>query len=103
MAIGPIDYAMIQRTSDVEMYKMQEETKPFVDQQNIQAQVTAREKMQSRQVVNSQDSEQTKNDADARKEGKGHYFSQQRNKKKEKEVTGKVVQKKEQGRFDMKI
>ncbi len=103
MAIGPIDYAMIQRTSDVEMYKMQEETKPFVDQQNIQAQVTAREKMQSRQVVNSQDSEQTKNDADARKEGKGHYFSQQRNKKKEKEVTGKVVQKQEHGRFDMKI
>ena len=89
MAIGPIDYAMIQRTSDVEMYKMQEETKPFVDQQNIQAQVTAREKMQSRQVVNSQDSEQTKNDADARKE--------------EKEVTGKVVQKQEHGRFDMKI
>ena len=103
MAIGPIDYAMIQRTSDVEMYKMQEETKPFVDQQNIQAQVTAREKMQSRQVVNSQDSEQTKNDSDARKEGKRHYFSQQRNKKKEKEVTGKVVQKQEHGRFDMKI
>ena len=25
MAIGPIDYAMIQRTNDVEMYKMQEE------------------------------------------------------------------------------
>ena len=39
MAIGPIDYAMIQRTNDVEMYKMQEETKPFVDQQNIQVQV----------------------------------------------------------------
>ena len=81
---------------------MQEETKPFVDQQNIQAQVTEREKMQSQQVVNAQDSEQTKNDADARKEGKGHYFSQQR-KKKEKEVAGKVVRKQEHGRFDMKI
>ena len=102
MAIGPIDYAMIQRTSDVEMYKMQEETKPFVDQQNIQAQVTAREKMQSRQVVNSQDSEQTKNDADARKEGKGHYFSQQRKKKQDGKITGKVVRKQEYGGFDIK-
>ena len=72
MAIGPIDYAMIQRTNDVEMYKMQEETKPFVDQQNIQVQVAAHEKMQSEQVVTSQDSKQTKNDADARKEGRGH-------------------------------
>ena len=103
MAIGPIDYAMIQRTNDVEMYKMQEETKPFVDQQNIQAQVTGHEKMQSRQVVNAQNSDQTKNDADARKEGKGHYFSQQRKKKKEKEMAGRVVRKQEHSGFDMKI
>ena len=82
---------------------MQEETKPFVDQQNIQAQVTEHEKMQSRQVVNAQNSDQTKNDADARKEGKGHYFSQQRKKKKEKEMAGRVVRKQEHSGFDMKI
>ena len=91
MAIGPIDYAMIQRTNDVEMYKMQEETKPFVDQQNIQVQVAAHE------------SKQTKNDADARKEGRGHYFSQQRKKKQERETNGKVVRKLEHSGFDMKI
>lgn len=103
MAIGPIDYAMIQRTNDVEMYKMQEETKPFVDQQNIQVQVAAHEKMQSEQVVTSQDSKQTKNDADARKEGRGHYFSQQRKKKQERGTNGKVVCKLEHSGFDMKI
>ena len=97
MAIGPIDYAMIQRTNDVEMYKMQEETKPFVDQQNIQVQVVAHEKMQSEQVVTSQDSKQTKNDAD------GHYFSQQRKKKQERGTNGKVVRKLEHSGFDMKI
>ena len=103
MAIGPIDYAMIQRTNDVEMYKMQEETKPFVDQQNIQVQVAAHEKMQSEQVVTSHDSKQTKNDADARKEGRGHYFSQQRKKKQERGTNGKVVRKLEHSGFDMKI
>ena len=36
MAIAPINYATIQRTADIETFKNQQDTKPMVDQQNIQ-------------------------------------------------------------------
>ena len=75
MAIGPIDMAMIQRTNDVEMYKLQEDAKPVVDQQNIQMQVDQREDVLSHQVIHSQNSDKAKNDADAREEGHGQYRS----------------------------
>ena len=39
MAIAPINYATIQRTADIETFKNQQDTKPMVDQQNIQVQV----------------------------------------------------------------
>lgn len=38
MAIAPINYATIQRTADIETFKNQQDTKPMVDQQNIQVQ-----------------------------------------------------------------
>ena len=43
MAIAPINYATIQRTADIETFKNQQDTKPMVDQQNIQVQVDHRE------------------------------------------------------------
>ena len=39
MAIAPINYATIQRTADIETFKDQQDTKPMVDQQNIQVQL----------------------------------------------------------------
>lgn len=42
MAIAPINYATIQRTADIETFKNQQDTKPMVDQQNIQVQVDHR-------------------------------------------------------------
>ena len=39
MAIAPINYATIQRTADIETFKNQQDTKPMVDQQNIQVQL----------------------------------------------------------------
>ena len=74
MSIRPIDYAMIQRTSDVESIRRQEESKPIAEQQNIQVQVENREDKLRHQVLDPQNSNQTKNDADARDEGKGKYL-----------------------------
>ena len=101
MAIGPIDMAMIQRTNDVEMYKLQEDAKPVVDQQNIQ--VDQREDVLSHQVIHSQNSDKAKNDADAREEGHGQYRSGSSKRKKAAADKGRVIRKTNIGGFDIKI
>lgn len=103
MAIGPIDMAMIQRTNDVEMYKLQEEAKPLVDQQNIQVQVDQREDVLSHQVIQSQNSDKAKNDADAKKEGRGQYHAGSAKRKKPVADKGRVIRKSDIGGFDIKI
>lgn len=103
MAIGPIDMAMIQRTNDVEMYKLQEEAKPLVDQQNIQVQVDQREDVLSHQVIQSQKSDKTKNDADAKDKGHGQYHANSSKHKKKVADKGRVIRKSDIGGFDIKI
>ena len=103
MAIGPIDMGMIQRTNDVEMYKLQEEAKPLVDQQNIQMQVDQREDELSHQVIQSQNSDKTKNDADAKDEGHGQYHASASKRKKQIPDKGRVIRKTGSGGFDIKI
>ena len=103
MAIGPIDMAMIQRTNDVEMYKLQEDAKPVVDQQNIQMQVNQRADVLSHQVIQSQNSDKTKNDADAREEGHGQYRASSEKRKKAAADKGRVIRKSDTFGFDIKI
>ena len=103
MAIGPIDMAMIQRTNDVEMYKLQEDAKPVVDQQNIQMQVNQRADVLSHQVIQSQNSDKTKNDADAREEGHGQYRASTSKRKKAAADKGRVIRKSDTFGFDIKI
>ena len=103
MAIGPIDMAMIQRTNDVEMYKLQEDAKPVVDQQNIQMQVNQRADVLSHQVIQSQNSDKTKNDADAREEGLGQYRASSSKRKKAAADKGRVIRKSDTFGFDIKI
>ncbi|MCI7104461.1 MAG: hypothetical protein MR943_00910 [Lachnobacterium sp.] len=103
MAIGPIDMAMIQRTNDVEMYKLQEDAKPVVDQQNIQMQVNQRADVLSHQVIQSQNSDKTKNDADAREEGHGQYRASSSKRKKAAADKGRVIRKSDTFGFDIKI
>ena len=103
MAIGPIDMAMIQRTNDVEMYKRQEDAKPVVDQQNIQMQVNQRADVLSHQVIQSQNSDKTKNDADAREEGHGQYRASSSKRKKAAADKGRVIRKSDTFGFDIKI
>lgn len=103
MGIGPIDFAMIQRTNDVEMFKHQEESKPMVDQQNIQVQVDQREDVLSHQVIQSQNSDKAKNDADAKEEGRGQYGSNSSKRKKNIQEKDRVIRKQDRGGFDIKI
>ena len=58
MAIAPINYATIQRTADIETFKNQQDTKPMVDQQNIQVQVDHREDVLHHQVIHPEENEQ---------------------------------------------
>ena len=104
MAIGPIDYAMIQRTSDVENIRHLEDTRPLADQQNIQRQVDQREDTLRHQVTDAKSGDRTHNDADAKDEGKGTYSPQGNVRKKEKKKpdAGRIVRK-ESGGFDIKI
>ena len=103
MAIGPIDMAMIQRPNDVEMYKLQAAAKPVVDQQNIQMQVNQRADVLSHQVIQSQNSDKTKNDADAREEGHGQYRASSSKRKKAAADKGRVIRKSDTFGFDIKI
>lgn len=103
MPIGQINYAMIQRTTDVEAFKHQEEAKPMVDQQNIQTVVKKHEEALRHQVIKKDDSNRAENHADAKEEGKGKYTASQGKKKaKLKNDSGQVIKKTNQG-FDIKI
>lgn len=104
MPIGQINYAMIQRTTDVEAFKHQEEAKPLVDQQNIQTQMKQREDAMRHQVIEQENSSRADNHADAKEEGRGKYSARQQKKKKEKSVqdSGQVIKKTDHG-FDIKI
>lgn len=105
MAISPINYAVVQRATDISAIKHQENVRPAVEQQNIQTHLQRKEEMQSRQVVETAQSEQTKNDVDAKDEGKGKYQSFGGKKKKETETPQgeRVIKKQQTGRFDITI
>lgn len=103
MAIAPINYAMIQRTADVETYKTQQDAKPVVDQQNIQVQVDQREDVLHNTVIEPEENEQLENHTDARDEGKNKYKKQGTVKKKTKGRSGGRGDIPVGGGFDMKI
>lgn len=106
MSIRPIDFnGIIQRSEDVGAVKHQQEYKPVVDQQNIQAQITKNEANASQQVVTPNRNEKLQNQTDARKEGKGQYRSSAKKKKKkpDADTDGKVIKKSDFPVFDIKI
>lgn len=103
MAINPINYAMIQRTNDVGTLKHNEDSRPMVNQQNIQVQVDKREDVLRHQVINRAESDRAKNDADARDEGKNKYKKRGQKKSKASQGEDRVVKKQSAGGFDMTI
>ena len=95
MAISPIlNSGIIQRTDDVGLLKLQQDTRPMVEQQSAQGQMTKRADEFSHQVVSPADSNKTDTHADAREEGKNKYFSQRKSDKKQvQKQEDKVVKK----------
>lgn len=103
MAVSPVLMnAVIQRTDDVALLKNQQDHRPAVEQQNLQAQITKKIEHQQHQVIPSEETFQTDTHADAREEGKNSYF--RRKKQQEKKTVSKdCVVKKTSGGFDIKI
>lgn len=106
MSIRPVDFnGIIQRTQDIGTVKYQEDMKPVVDQQNIQAEVKKEEFRKSEQVQKKSDLEREEQRYDAKEKGNGQQYQPNHGRKREKEEEqpdGKVMVKKYQ-RFDMKI
>jgi hypothetical protein len=104
MPIGGIHFATIQRTADVDQIRQQQESKPMVDQQNIQGQIKQRDDAMSHQVLQSREGNKTDNEADAREEGKGKYSRQGKRRKRQEEQheEGRVIKKQAAG-IDIKI
>lgn len=105
MAVGPVTLnGVIQRTQDIGMLKQQEESKPFIDQQNIQAHLKTQEQKQLKQVNHADDVEEHEKRYDAKEKGSNEYEGQQGKKKKSSEKDGgKVIQNQNEVHFDIKI
>lgn len=105
MAIRPVDIGIIQRTDDVGLLKQQQDSKPMIQQQNVQTQMVRRDDMLSHQVMNSEESPKLDNHADAKEEGKNSYFFNRKKKKKQKDEKkdDRVVKKGTGSSFDIKI
>ena len=105
MAISPVLMGgMIQRTDDVSVLKNQQDSRPILEQQNLQVQMEKKVEEQRRQVVTSENSNKTDTHADAREKGKNAYFFRKKVKIKEQEESPKdQVIKKTTGGFDMKV
>jgi len=97
---------MIQRTDDVGYLKQQQDSKPIMQQQNVQTQMVKRQDELAHQVLDPEHGNKTDTHADAREEGKGSYFFRKKSsKKKQDEKTGdRVIKKSNNGSsFDVKI
>lgn len=106
MSVGPVTiHGVIQRANDVGTVKHQEDTKPMVDQQNIQTQMKNQQMRHLQQVRHADDSENHQKKYDAKEKGSNEYQGQGQKKKKKKsnEKDGAVVLKAENSHFDMKI
>lgn len=105
MAISPIlNSGMIQRTDDVAALKLQQDSRPMVEQQSAQTQMARKADEFSHQVVTPADSNKTDTHADAREEGKNKYFFQKKTDKKQGErPKDRVIKKYSSGSFDIKV
>jgi len=104
MAISPIlNSGMIQRTDDVGTLKLQQDSRPMVEQQSAQTQMTKKAEEFRHQVVTPADSNKTDTHADAREEGKNKYFFQKKTNKKQEKQEDRVIKKNATSSFDMKV
>lgn len=104
MAISPILMSgVVQRADDVGHIKSQQDSRPIVEQQNVQAQMSKKAEASRQQVQKKDNSDKSDTHADAREKGKNNYFFFGKKKGKKEEVKEDRVIKKETGGFDIKI
>lgn len=105
MSIRPVDIGgMMQRSEDIGILKHQQDSRPAVEQQNAQSQMTKRTEELRHQVMNPENSNKPDTHADAREKGKNEYFFRKGNgNKKKEEADGRVVKKYSDGGFDVKV
>lgn len=104
MSIRPVDFnGMIQRTQDVSTLKQNEDNKPVLQQQNIQAQFSKETIRHMQQVTHAEDAENHQKRYDAKEKGSNEYKNHKNQKKKEKKKDGKVIEKAISNGFDIKI
>lgn len=105
MAVGPVMlHGVIQRTQDVSMLKQQEDSRPMVEQQQIQSEMKQQESKLLKQVKHADDADEHQKKYDAKEKGSNEYEGRKKKKKGPKEKGGgKVVLRQESGHFDMKI
>lgn len=104
MGIRPVDFGgIIQRADDIAHVKKHEDIKPFIDQQNIQMQVNKRDNEMKHRVIKSDSSNEANNNQNAKDEGKGQYYSTNHRHKKKNNQKDKIVNKRNNTSFDIKI
>jgi hypothetical protein len=99
---------MIQRTQDVGNLKQQEDSKPIVQQHNIEVQQEKHEEKLLHQVQDTEEKENAGYRYDAKEKGSNSYegnSNKQKKKKQEQEKgeDGRVIVKSHASRFDIKI
>ena len=96
---------MMQRSDDIGAIKHQQDSRPAVEQQNVQTQMVKKTDELRHQVMNPENSGKTDTHADAREEGKNSYFFRKKSgdKKKNEQSEDRVVKKHAGGSFDVKV
>lgn len=105
MSIRPVDISgIMQRSEDIGIMKHQQDSRPAVEQQNAQTQMTKRTDELRHQVMNPENSNKPDTHADAREKGKNEYFFRKGNgNKKKEEAEARVIKKHSDGGFDVKV
>lgn len=109
MSIRPVDLnGMIQKTQDVGNMKQQEDSKPVIQQQNIEIKQQKQEERLAHQVQQSQKKENEGYRYDAKEKGNNSYDGGGRKKKEKKKEqergqSGSVAVKNQSRSFDIKI
>lgn len=111
MSIRPVVLnGMIQRTQDVGNLKQQEDSRPIVQQQNIEIQQQKQEDRLTHQVQQAEEKENEGYRYDAKEKGNNSYDGNNGKKKKQQKETdkeldkdGKVLLKSHGSSFDIKI
>ena len=106
MAVRPVEISgMIQRTDDIGLLKQQQDSRPMVEQHQLQSVIVKREDNLRHQVLTPNESAKSDTHADAREEGKNAYVSKRKIKKKKSEdaPVNRVIKKNAGGSFDMKV